>query len=94
LKQRYPLVRPHDASLEEKAAVESAQRTLNLSMALYVQGAADYLTVVTSQTALLQAQLQALTLDTLQLTASVDLVRALGGGWEDSAATQTARNQT
>jgi outer membrane protein TolC len=74
----------YDAALEEKAAVEAAQRTLNLSMALYVQGAADYLTVVTSQTALLQAQLQALNLDTLQLTASADLVRALGGGWEDS----------
>ena len=84
----------HDAALEEKAAVEAAQRTLNLSMALYVQGAADYLTVVTSQTALLQAQLQALNLDTLQLTASVDLVRALGGGWEDSAATQSAAHQT
>lgn len=74
----------HDAAVEERAAVEAAQRTLNLSMALYLQGAADYLTVVTSQTALLQAQLQALSLDTLQLTASVDLVRALGGGWEDS----------
>lgn len=74
----------HDAALEERAALEAAQRTLNLSMALYVQGAADYLTVVTSQTALLQAQLQALSLDTLQLTASVDLVRALGGGWENS----------
>jgi len=75
----------HDAALEEKAAVEAAQRSLNLSLALYKQGAADYLTVVTSQTALLQAQLQALNLDTLQLTASVDLVRALGGGWQDSA---------
>jgi NodT family efflux transporter outer membrane factor (OMF) lipoprotein len=74
----------HDAALEERAAVEAAQRTLNLSMALYLQGATDYLTVVTSQTALLQAQLQALNLDTLQLTASVDLVRALGGGWENS----------
>jgi NodT family efflux transporter outer membrane factor (OMF) lipoprotein len=72
----------NDAAREEKAAVDAAQRTLNLSMALYVQGASDYLTVVTSQTALLQAQLQALNLDTLQLRASVDLIRALGGGWE------------
>jgi NodT family efflux transporter outer membrane factor (OMF) lipoprotein len=84
----------HDAALEERAAVESAQRTLNLSMALYVQGAADYLTVVTSQTALLQAQLQALNLDTLQLTASVDLVRALGGGWEDSTTTNKSQLPT
>jgi NodT family efflux transporter outer membrane factor (OMF) lipoprotein len=75
----------HDASIEEKAAVDAAQRTLDFSMALYKQGATDYLTVVTSQTALLQTQLEALTLDTIQLTASVDLIRALGGGWEDSA---------
>jgi NodT family efflux transporter outer membrane factor (OMF) lipoprotein len=75
----------YDADVEEKAAVEAAQRTLNLSMALYRQGATDYLTVITSQTALLQAQLQALTLDTLQLHASVDLIRALGGGWEDAS---------
>ena len=75
----------HDASVDEKAAVAAAQRTLDFSMALYKQGAADYLTVVTSQTALLQTQLEALNLDTLQLTASVDLIRALGGGWKDSA---------
>jgi NodT family efflux transporter outer membrane factor (OMF) lipoprotein len=72
----------NDAARDEKAAVDAAQRTLNLSMALYKQGATDYLTVVTSQTALLQAQLQALNLDTLQLRASVDLIRALGGGWD------------
>ena len=57
-------------------------------MALYVKGATDYLTVVTSQTAVLQTQLEALNLDTLQLRASVDLIRALGGGWEDSATAQ------
>ena len=73
-----------DASIDEKAAVDAAQRTLDFSMALYKQGATDYLTVVTAQTALLQTQLEALNLDTIQLTASVDLIRALGGGWEDS----------
>jgi NodT family efflux transporter outer membrane factor (OMF) lipoprotein len=74
-----------EAAVEEKAAVDAAQHTLNLALALYQQGATDYLTVVTSQTALLQTQLEALNLDTMQRTASVDLIRALGGGWEDSA---------
>src|SRR6202166_3183624 len=72
----------HDASVDEKAAVDAAQRTLNLSMTLYVKGATDYLTVVTSQTAVLRTQLEALDLDTLELRASVDLIRALGGGWD------------
>ena len=84
----------HDAAVQEAAAVEAAQRTLDLSMALYKQGAIDYLTVVTSQTALLQAKLQALNLDTLQLTASVDLVRALGGGWRDSAQEQGGQHSS
>jgi NodT family efflux transporter outer membrane factor (OMF) lipoprotein len=82
----------HDAALEEKLAVDAAQRTLDLSMALYVKGAIDYLTVVTAQTAVLQTQLEALTLDTLQLRASVDLIQALGGGWESPAATELAKN--
>jgi NodT family efflux transporter outer membrane factor (OMF) lipoprotein len=64
----------HDAAVDEKAAVDSAQRTLDFSMALYVKGTTDYLTVVTSQAAALQAQLQALNLDTLQLRASVGLI--------------------
>jgi NodT family efflux transporter outer membrane factor (OMF) lipoprotein len=78
----------HDAALEEKAAVDAAQRTLDLSMTLYVKGATDYLNVVTAQTAVLQTQLEALNLDTLQLRSSVDLIRALGGGWKDSAQAQ------
>jgi outer membrane protein TolC len=73
----------HAATVHEKAAVAAAQRTLDLSMLLYVRGAIDYLNVIAAQTALLQAQLQALDLDTLQLRASVDLIRALGGGWQD-----------
>jgi NodT family efflux transporter outer membrane factor (OMF) lipoprotein len=74
----------YDAALQEKAAVEAAQRTLDLSNVLYVRGATDYLTVITAQTALLQAQLQSLNLDTLQMHASVDLIRALGGGWQEA----------
>jgi NodT family efflux transporter outer membrane factor (OMF) lipoprotein len=84
----------HDASLNEKAAVNAAQRTLDFSMALYVKGAVDYLNVVTSQTAVLQTQLDALSLDTLQLRASVDLIRALGGGWESPAAADLANSRS
>jgi outer membrane protein TolC len=61
--------------------VAANARTLYLSTVLYVQGATDYLIVLSAQAALLQAQLQAINLDALQLHASVDLVRALGGGW-------------
>ncbi len=71
-----------DAAQQEKAAIEAAQRTLDLSNLLYVRGATDYLTVIAAQAALLQAQMQSVNLDTLQLHASVDLIRALGGGWE------------
>jgi NodT family efflux transporter outer membrane factor (OMF) lipoprotein len=81
----------HDATAEEKAAVDAAQRTLDFALVLYKQGATDYLTVVTSQTALLQTQLEALNLDTLQLSSSVNLILALGGGWEDTARARVAR---
>jgi NodT family efflux transporter outer membrane factor (OMF) lipoprotein len=82
----------HDAAVDETSAVAAAQRSLDLSMALYLKGATDYLTVVTSQTSSLQAQLDALNLDTLQLRASVALIRALGGGWEESSGTRTVQN--
>jgi len=81
----------HDATVEEKAAVDAAQRTLDFALILYKQGATDYLTVVTSQTALLQTQLEALNLDTLQLNSSVNLILALGGGWKDSPRTASGK---
>jgi outer membrane protein TolC len=66
--------------------VDAAQRSLDFSMNLYRDGAVNYLDVVTSQTALLQTQRDALNLNTLQLRASVALIRAVGGGWESPAA--------
>jgi hypothetical protein len=41
----------------------------------------SYLEVVTSQTITLQTQLYSVNLDTRELRASVELIRALGGGW-------------
>ena len=74
----------HDASEAEKSAVAAAQRSLDFSMDRYREGAVNYLDVVTSQTAALQTQRDALDLDTRQLRASVALIRALGGGWSVS----------
>jgi len=73
------------AADSERSALEAAQRSLDFATARYREGAVNYLEVVTSQTATLQTQRNALDLDTRQRRASVQLIRALGGGW--SAAT-------
>ena len=67
--------------VDEAAAVKAAQATTNLSLIRYREGATNYLDVVTAQTAELQAEQTLLGLQTRRQQASVNLVRALGGGW-------------
>ena len=67
--------------VDESAAVEAAQKTLDISMTQYRDGGASYLEVVDSQTAALSAEQARLQLETRQIRASIDLIRALGGGW-------------
>jgi NodT family efflux transporter outer membrane factor (OMF) lipoprotein len=70
-----------EEALQEAAAVRAAQTTTRLSLIRYREGATNYLDVVTAQTAELTSEETALSLQTARQEASVDLVRALGGGW-------------
>lgn len=66
------------------AAVAAAQRSLDIAMNQYRAGLVSYLQVATAQTALLDNQRTAVSLNARRFVAAVQLVRALGGGWSGS----------
>ncbi len=66
-------------------ASEAAQRALDMSMALYKDGAVSSLDVVTAQSAALNAQSAEIAVQTRLLEQYVDLMLALGGGWNGQA---------
>jgi NodT family efflux transporter outer membrane factor (OMF) lipoprotein len=68
----------------EAAARQAAQDAVDIAMAQYQAGTADYLAVIVLQAALLQAQRLEIDILTRRLTASVLLIEALGGGWDES----------
>jgi NodT family efflux transporter outer membrane factor (OMF) lipoprotein len=69
---------------KQDAAVDSAQANLALAIDRYKAGVDPYLNVVTAQTTLLGNQRTALDLRMEQMTDSVQLIEALGGGWDAS----------
>ncbi len=69
---------------EQDEAVKAAQRVLVLANDRYRLGIDPYLNVITAQTSLLSNEQTALNLHIQQIVSSVQLIEALGGGWDSS----------
>jgi len=68
----------------QQEAQKSAERFLELANARYYTGVDTYLNVLVAQTTLLSNQQNLASLRTQAMTASVQLIQALGGGWDRS----------
>jgi NodT family efflux transporter outer membrane factor (OMF) lipoprotein len=69
---------------EQDTAIKSAERSLKLATDRYRLGIDPYLNVITAQTTLFSNQQTAVNLRITQIVDSVQLVEALGGGWDAS----------
>jgi len=69
---------------QQGAAVQAATRSLEEAEVRYKAGLDPYLNVISAQTVLLADQRAAVTFRTQQMVASVQLIMALGGGWDSS----------
>jgi NodT family efflux transporter outer membrane factor (OMF) lipoprotein len=70
-----------DEALQAREAAASANRSLALANNRYAGGVTTYLEVITAQTAALASEVTAAAVLTRRRTASVLLIKALGGGW-------------
>jgi NodT family efflux transporter outer membrane factor (OMF) lipoprotein len=66
----------------EADAVKAAQESLALTISQYKGGTVSYLNVITAQTTELSSRQNALSIDGRRAAATVQLIQALGGGWE------------
>ena len=69
---------------QQNAATEAAARALQEATTRYKAGLDPYLNVITAQTALLNDQQTAVTYQMERKVAEVQLIKALGGGWNAS----------
>jgi outer membrane protein TolC len=69
---------------QQDRAVTSAERDLSVATDRYRLGIDPYLNVITAQTSLLTNQQTAVNLHMQQMTSTIQLIEALGGGWDAS----------
>ena len=77
-------------SVSEAAAVTATGKALQQAQYRYKAGLVTYLEVATNENTNLQAQLTNVNIQMRRMSASVLLVKALGGGWQSSALTADA----
>jgi len=68
--------------VQQDAAIESAQRSLREAEVRYRAGVDPYLNVITAETIVLNDQQAAVNYRAQEMAASVQLIKALGGGWD------------
>ena len=73
-----------EESAQLDRATTAAERSLKVSTAQYTAGTATYLQVIDAQATVLQDRRSAIDVLTRRMTASVLLIEALGGGWDNS----------
>ncbi len=76
---------------QQHAASVAAQRAVELSVVRFRNGVDSYVNVITAQNAFLTAREAEVNVQLRQLTASVNLIDNLGGGWSDSQLSDTER---
>ncbi len=69
---------------QQSEAVTAAQQSLALELDRYKAGTDSYLSVITTQTIALGDAQTAVTILQRRMTAAIDLIKALGGGWDAS----------
>ena len=74
-----------EEAVQEQEAVVASQQALALELQRYRAGTDSYLNVITTQIIALGDQQTAITILQRRMTAAVDLVKALGGGWDASS---------
>jgi len=62
--------------------VQTLETAISNANLLFANGKATYLEVITAQASLLQSELELSSIKRAQLNASIELYRALGGGWK------------
>jgi len=76
-----------DQTQVQDDAVKASARAAQLARAQYEDGSVNYLSVLETERTLLQAQRSAVQLEGVRAVSTVNLIRALGGGWGDLPAT-------